>query len=90
MDARRSAQFNVRSPYLRERVPELAAELGMTSTQLLEEAVRAFSARQVPANSTEGLKRVGWFLVGRSHDRQPVTLEQANAWIDADRNGERD
>ena len=89
MDARRTSQFNVRSPYLRERVPELAAELGLTSTQLLEEAVRAFAVsrrREAP----EGLKWKGRFLVGRTFDGRPVTLEETNAWIDLDRCSERE
>jgi len=88
MDVRRTSQFNVRSPYLRERVPELAAELGMTSTQVLEEAVRAFASRR-PDIIPDGLERVGKFLVGHTYNRQLVTLEEANKWIELDRSGDR-
>lgn len=89
MHARRTDQINVRSAFLRERVPELVRQTGMTKTQVLEEAVRAFHPVQ-PADRVDGLVRKGWLLVGRSYNHQPVTLEQANADLEAIRNGERD
>ena len=90
MKARRSQQLNVRSAFLRERVPQLAAETGLTATEVLEEAVRAYRPLR-PVESFGGrLHRKGKFLVFSSHDGRPVTLEQTNAAIEADRSGERD
>ena len=89
MASNRSAQLNVRSNFLRRRVPELTAQTGMTATQILEEAVRAYTP-QLLAKEHAGLARRGWLLVGRSYNRQPVTLEQANADLETIRSGERD
>jgi hypothetical protein len=55
-------QFNVRSAYARARAHELARQMGMTATQVVEEALRHF----VPAGTTgepSGLIRRGPILV---------------------------
>ena len=88
MSARhRPAQFNVRSDFLRQRVPEIVTQTGMTATQVLEEAVRAFHPAQEVL--PPGLERRGWLLVA-STGGSPISLEQINAAIEADRSGVRD
>ena len=81
---RSSAQLNVRSPYARERAALLARATGMTTTQVVEEALRAFSP---PIAAPPGkLVRRGALLVRPGGKR--VTLEAANAALEASR-GER-
>lgn len=85
---RRPAQTNIRSDIVKRRVAEVTARTGMTATQFLEEAVLRYDppVEVVPA----GLKRVGRLLVVDLPPGVSVTLDDINAAIAADRNGERD
>ena len=80
---RSAAQLNVRSPYARERAAALAKATGMTTTQVVEEALRAYTP---PVVAPPGkLVRRGNQLVrpgGRT-----ITLEETNAAILAIREG---
>ena len=79
-------QFNVRSAFVRARVQELAKLTGMTATQVVEDAVRAYVPPGVPAQA-EGLVRRGPLLV-RPATGPRVSLDEANAALDQAR--ERD
>lgn len=73
-------QFNVRSHVARDLATELARRTGMTRTQVVEEALRAYTpppSGPVPA----GLVQSGPLLVAAA-DGRTVTLEQANAALD--------
>ena len=89
MDARRTSQFNIRSAFVRRRAHELAAQTGMTATQIVEEALRAY-APPVADASLGALVRRGRLLVGSSHGGVPVSQAQADAELDAIRGGARD
>lgn len=76
-------QFNVRSAFARERAHELAKQTGMTATQIVEEALRAYSP---PESAPAGrLVRRGKILVLPKGERT-ITLEEANAALEAVRN----
>lgn len=78
---RPATQLNVRSPYARARAAALARATGMTTTQVVEEALRAYSP---PIASPPGkLVRRGELLVRPGGGK--VTLEAANAALDASR-----
>ena len=78
---RSTAQLNVRSPYARERATMLARATGMTATQVVEEALRAYTP---PLAEPPGqLVRRGPLLVRPGGKK--VTLEAANAALDASR-----
>lgn len=80
MDKRDSPQFNIRSSFARERAALLAKKTGMTTTQVVEEALRAYlplPQGEVPAK----LARKGVLLVKPATGRT-VTLEAANAALD--------
>lgn len=81
MPRKSTAQTNIRSDYVRERVRQLAAETGKTTTQVLEEAVRAYKPES-PADDVvpAGMMRKGKFLVFKSRGRT-VTLEDTNRAI---------
>ena len=78
---RTATQLNVRSPYARQRAAALARETGMTTTQVVEEALRAYTP---PIVSPPGkLIRRGPLLVRPGGSR--ITLKAANAALDASR-----
>lgn len=80
---RAAAQLNVRSDYARKRAAALAQATGMTTTQVIEEALRAYTP---PAAVPPGkLVRRGSLLVRPGNGK--VTLEAANAALDASREG---
>lgn len=78
---RSTAQLNVRSPYARERVAALARATGMTTTQVVEEALRAYTPRIESPPGT--LVRRGALLVRPGGGK--ITLNAANAALDASR-----
>ena len=79
---RAATQLNVRSPYARKRAAALAQATGMTTTQVVEEALRAYTP---PIASPPGkLIRRGALLVRPGTGK--VTLDAANAALDASRN----
>ena len=82
------AQLNVRSTFARERVSAIVKATGMTTTQVVEEALRAY----VPpfGDGTVGsLIRKGPLLVAPARGRT-ITLAEANAELEAARNGDED
>lgn len=84
MPRARTAQLNVRSAFARARVRQLAQITGMTATQVVEDALRAYA----PASAAPGvLERRGRILVIPATSG-PVSLEEANAALQATR--ERD
>ncbi len=81
---RPAPQLNVRSRYARERAAMLALSTGMTTTQVVEEALRAYTP---PVAAPPGkLMRRGGLLVRPGEGK--VTLDAANAALEASR-GER-
>jgi hypothetical protein len=80
MAVAREAQLNIRSRFARERAAELARLTGLTTTQVVEEALRAFDP---PRNRDEGrLVRKGKLLVMPATGRT-LTLEEVNEAIEA-------
>lgn len=81
--SRSASQLNVRSPYAKERASTLAKATGMTTTQIVEEALRAYTPPLV--EPVGRLVRNGRLLVMPSQGRE-ITLEETNAAIEASRN----
>lgn len=79
------AQFNIRSRFARERATEIARATGMTTAQVVEDALRAY-VPCVEAEPGEGLVRVGRMLVLTGGG--PYSLEEAEADLEAARNRE--
>jgi len=82
----RQTQLNVRSTFAAARARELADVTGMTATQVVEDALRAYT----PPGSAIGdaaLERRGRIWVIPARERR-VTLADANAALEAERNGE--
>ncbi len=80
---RSTAQLNVRSPYARERAAVLAQATGMTTTQVVEEALRAYTP---PVAEPHGkLVRRGPLLVLPGTGKGKVSLAAANAALEASR-----
>ena len=74
-------QFNVRSAFARGRAHELAKQTGMTATQIVEEALRAY----IPPGSTAqagGLVRRGAILV-KPAEANMISAAEADAALDA-------
>ena len=82
-----SAQINIRSTFVRDRVTLLVQRTGMTATQIVEEALRAYIP-PVSEPSHGRLIRKGSILVMTGG--KPVTRAETNAAIEAVRLGERD
>lgn len=86
MPRAQQAQLNVRSTFARSRAHELAKLTGMTTTQVVEDALRGY----VPPGLTaprERLVRRGRLLVLSTGGRV-VSLEEADAALEAARNRE--
>lgn len=83
-----NAQLNIRSRFARERATELARRTGMTATQVIEEALRAY-APPVSDKPPAGLVRRGPILVLSAEGRRAVTLAEAEEALEAART-ERD
>lgn len=78
-----SSQLNIRSQFARERVAIIAKQTGMTTTQVIEDALRSYqpaTRKDVPGR----LVRKGHILV-RPSGKKRVTLEEANEALEADR-----
>lgn len=76
-------QLNIRSRFARERASQLARRTGMTATQVVEEALRAYHPPD-DAPSHGSLVRKGMILVKPSSGRT-ITLAEANAALEAAR-----
>lgn len=85
--ASRAPQLNIRSSFARKRATELAATMGVTTTEVVEEALRAF---RPPLRDTSGGTRRGGWLRTLSNGGHPITIEDVAGVIEAIRNGERD
>lgn len=74
-------QFNVRSAFARARARELARLTGLTATEIVEEALRAYVPPGMP-RETGRLVRRGRLLV-RPADSETIDLAAANEALDA-------
>ncbi len=81
-----STQLSIRSRFARERAASLALRTGMTTTQVVEEALRAYLP-PTEAEVSARLVRKGALLVKRGGGEM-VRLDEANAALDEVR-GER-
>lgn len=80
-------QLNIRSAFARERATALARRTGRTTTQVVEDALRAFDPQAPEADEDlplppSGLIRKGWLLVMPADGRRKITAEEAQAAID--------
>ena len=75
-------QFNIRSKFARDRATQIAQATGMTTTQVVEEALRGYAPQQ-ELDPPPGLKRVGDLLVLTGGPK--MTLEEWNAAIEEGR-----
>ena len=66
-------QFNIRSAFARQRAHEIAQQTGMTASQVVEEALRAYSP--APAKPVGRLVRKGRLLVMPATGRK-ITHEE--------------
>lgn len=78
-----SIQLNIRSRFARDRAAGLARETGMTVTQIIEEALRAYQPAQKAARG--GLVRKGPILV-RPGDGRMISASETDSLIDEVRN----
>lgn len=85
MNTMAQAQLNIRSTFARERTAALTRETGMTTTQIIEEALRAY-VPPTPAPAAGNLVRKGPLLVVRSSGRS-ITLAEANEALEQARLG---
>jgi len=86
MSRAENSQFNVRSSFARTRAHELAKQTGMTATEVVEDALRSYVPPGAPAKVGRLVQR-GGILVRRTGGAA-VSLEEANAALDAVREGE--
>ena len=87
MGRRSTAQLNIRSAIVRDRVAQLVAETGKTMTQVVEDAVTAYRPTPpVEEVLPEGMVRRGRLLVFKGHGGPKITLEDTNRAIEAGRN----
>jgi hypothetical protein len=87
MSRTQPAQLNIRSSFARERAMELAMKTGMTTTRIIEEALRAYTPPPV-AEVGSLVRRMG--VLVRPSSGRTVTLEEANAAAEAGRNRDDD
>ena len=76
-----NAQLNIRSAYARNRAREIARRTGMTTTEIVEDALRGY----VPPGASEpvdGLVRRGPILVKPAQGRR-VTQDEADQALEA-------
>ena len=75
------AQLNIRSVYARDRAREIARRTGMTTTEIIEDALRGY----VPPAASKpvfGLVRRGPVLVKPAQGRH-ITQDEADQALDA-------
>lgn len=75
-----ATQLNIRSRFARERAAQLARQTGMTTTQIVEEALRAYLPTAEGAVGAR-LVREGGILV-KPGGGKAVSLEDADAALD--------
>lgn len=88
MPRQKTAQLNIRSPYVRERVAEIAKQTGMTATEVIEDAIRGYVPPGGPDPLPPGMVREGPLVVLARRGDRVITLEEANEALEAAR--ERD
>jgi hypothetical protein len=76
-------QLNIRSRFARDRAAAIARATGMTTAQVVEEALRAY-VPPLPENPGPNLVRSGKLWVRRSSG-PTITLDQLNAEIETSR-----
>jgi hypothetical protein len=78
-----SPQLNIRSRFARDRASSLAAQTGLTVTQVVEEALRAFQPAVAKAPPGRLVRKNG--VLVKPAGGQRVTLEEANAALEESR-----
>jgi hypothetical protein len=78
-----SPQLNIRSRFARERASSLAAQTGLTVTQVVEEALRAFQPAVAKAPPGRLVRKDG--VLVKPAGGQRVTLDEANAALEESR-----
>jgi len=81
-----NAQLNIRSAYARSRTRDIARRTGMTTTEIIEDALRGY-VPPVTSEPIDGLVRRGPVLVKPAQERH-VTQNEADRALEAVR--ERD
>jgi hypothetical protein len=89
MPIARQGQLNVRSEFARTRARELAKLTGMTTTQVVEDALRGYIPPGGYDEGASSLIRAGRVLVIPANGGS-LSLDQANAALETVRNGEDD
>ena len=79
-------QLNIRSSFARKRAQEIARQTGMTTTEVVEEALRGYVPPAATARSGRLVRRGPVLVMPASGGK--VSLKEANAALDAVR--ERD
>ena len=87
MPRRNTAQFNIRSEFAHMRAHEIARRTGMTATEVVEDALRGYVPNAGP-NQVGALVRRGPVLVRPAPDGRRISLDAANAALDAGRDRE--
>lgn len=86
--SRSAPQLNIRSAFARDRARALANRMGLTTTQVVEDALRAYNPRakldDLPPPPA-GLVRKGWLFVKPDDGGPRLTPEDVQAAIDAAR-----
>ena len=82
----RQTQLNVRSAFAASRARDLAQLTGMTTTQVVEDALRAYT----PPGAGDGslVRRGRVWVIPAPDGPGTVTLQEANDALEAVRNGE--
>jgi hypothetical protein len=86
MPRSQATQLNVRSAFARKRVNELAKRTGLSATQIVEDALRAYVPPPAVAEIGKLVRR-GRILVQPAEGAR-VTLKQANAALTRSRERE--
>ena len=84
MARRNTAQLNIRSAFVRERVRDFARRTGMSATEVVEDALRGY----IPASEPQAvgtLIRRGPVLVRPAGKRRKIRLAEAEAALAASR-----
>ncbi len=87
MARQETAQLNIRSAFARARVHEIAQRTGITATEIVEDALRGYVSVRAAAR-VGALVRRGPILVRPASDGRRISLEEANAALDAARERE--
>mgnify|MGYP000386126234 CR=1 FL=1 len=81
MERARSAQLNIRSDFARERAADLARQTGMTKTQVVEAALKAFDPHD-HIRPVGRLVKKGRLLVMPSDETRTLTVEEVQRSMD--------